>query len=212
MAKFEHGITGPFQGKVGTVVGSSWKGIPYMKATYKKRTKKITETEKGNRIKFAMAQSWLSPLLDFVRVGYKGYTPRVEGYIAAKSYLLKNAFEGVAPDLNINPALMKVSYGNLPLSDNITVEKTDDNKLIFSWDPSYMEDSDYSDQVMLLAYCPRGDNSPINYTTNGQFRKTGTDILELTNEKGLAYHIYFAFIAHDRSRQSDSVYLRTVTT
>jgi len=192
-------------------VGSSWKGIPYMKKRYKKRTKKITEKEKGNRVKFAMAQSWLKPLIDFVRVGFKGYTPTVEGYIAAKSYLLKNAFEGMAPNQVINPALMKLSYGNLPLSDNITVEKTDDNQLVFSWDNKYVDDTNFSDQVMLLAYCYRKDHPVVYYTTNGQFRKTGTDTLQLTGEKGLTYHIYFAFSAHDRSRQSDSVYLGTVT-
>ncbi len=145
-------------------------------------------------MKFAMAQTWLKPLKDIVRVGFKGYTPTVEGYIAAKSYLLKNAFEGVAPEWNINPELMKVSYGDLPLPDNITVEKTDDNQLIFSRDPSDIKDADLSDQVMLLAYCPRGDNSPINYTTNGQFRKTGTDVLKLTGEEGSTFHIYFAFV------------------
>lgn len=50
-----------------------------------------------------MAQAWLRPVTQFVREGFKEYTPTVEGFLAAKSYLLKNAFEGTAPDLTINP-------------------------------------------------------------------------------------------------------------
>ena len=63
MGKLINGIYGSFEGKVGTVVGSSWKGIPYIKSAYKQRTKKVSEKELANRNKFAMAQAWLKPLL-----------------------------------------------------------------------------------------------------------------------------------------------------
>ena len=32
MAKIDEGILGPFSGKVGEVIGSSWHGIPYIKS------------------------------------------------------------------------------------------------------------------------------------------------------------------------------------
>src|SRR4051812_43503132 len=98
MGRLINGINGHIQGKVGAVIGSSWKGIPYVKGPYKPRTKKISKDEKNNRSKFAKAHYWLKPLVEFVRIGFKGYTPLVEGFIAAKSYLLKNAFEGTGAD------------------------------------------------------------------------------------------------------------------
>jgi hypothetical protein len=79
MGRLINGINGAFEGKVGSVVGSSWKGIPYIKSAYKKRTKKVSAKELANREKFAMAQDWLKPLLPFVREGYKGYSSTVEG-------------------------------------------------------------------------------------------------------------------------------------
>src|SRR5690242_11507600 len=124
MATYTNGITGDFSGKVGTVIGSSWKGKPYMKSLHKKRTIPAHKMEQLNRNKFAMAHQWLQPITFFVRAGFKGYTDTVEGFLAAKSYLLKNAFEGVGDELVINPALMKVSYGDLPLPTNITAVKT----------------------------------------------------------------------------------------
>src|SRR6266699_2561699 len=129
MAKLINGINGDIWGTVGSVVCSSWKGEPHIKKKYKKRTKKITQKEKGNRNKFADSQFWLQPLLDFVREGFKGYTKRVEGFSAAKSYLSKNAFEGEQPNIRINPALVKVSYGDLPLSNDMAVGLTAPGKL-----------------------------------------------------------------------------------
>lgn len=73
------------------------------------------------------------------------------------------------------------------------------------------------DQVMLLAYNIEKENE-INsgnafYNLTGQFRKTGNDTLDILPDNyhpNKIYHIYVAFSAADRSRQSDSIYLGTV--
>jgi len=181
MAKLINGINGDIRGTVGSVVGSSWKGEPHIKKKYKNRTKKITPKEKGNRNKFADSQFWLQPLLDFVRVGFKGYTQRVEGFNAAKSYLSKNAFEGEQPNVRINPALMKVSFGDLPLSNDLAVELTAPGELTFTWDPAYVNDTSSRDQVMMLAY--NIEDKKAYHTTTGQFRSTGADTLQLTDTR-----------------------------
>src|SRR5882724_9425976 len=134
MGKLIIGINGPVQGKIGTIVGSSWKGVPYVKGPYKKHTRKAAEGAARNRSKFALAHYWLQPLKVFVREGFRGYAERVEGFNAAKSYLLLHAFEGAAPNVTINPALVKVSSGNLPLPTGIAVSKAAAGQLSFTWD------------------------------------------------------------------------------
>ena len=141
MGKLINGINGPFLGKVGTASGSSWKGIPYIKGPYKKRTGKASKEEKGNRNKFAMAQRWLQPALSFVRQGFKNYSPTVDGFLAAKSWLLLHSFEGTQPDISINPALVKLSHGSLPLPANIRVEKINGSQLVVS-----AEDLDFANE------------------------------------------------------------------
>ena len=211
MGKLINGINGPFTGKVGTVVGSSWKGEYYIKAKYKKRTPHISDKEKGNRSKFSMAQFWLKPLLDFVRVGFKGYSQLSEGFVAAKSYLMKNAMEGSGAETIINPALVKVSYGDLPLSENIAVKLIPGNQLQFTWNAAADLDLRAKDQVMLLAYDAEHQNdSYVAWTITGQFRSAGSDILKLPEETGHTYQVYAAFIAADRTKQSNSVYLGEV--
>lgn len=90
MGRYKDGINGAFKGKVGSVVGCSWKGINYMRSLPKTRTSTVlSEAEQANRQKFTIAHAWLKPLKDVIRLGFKNYSPTIEGFLAAKSYLLK---------------------------------------------------------------------------------------------------------------------------
>jgi Family of unknown function (DUF6266) len=204
MGRLLGGVNGQIQGKVGQISGSSRNGIPYIKGPYKSRTKTVSKKELFNRKKFAAAQVWLAPLLDFVREGFKGYSQRSQGFVAAKSWLLKNGFTGEKDDLRIDPALVKVSWGDLPNPEDIAVALTETGDLKFTWNPAN-DGSRYSDQIMMLAYDVERGYATLN--TTGQLRRTGADILQLDRTNGNHFHVYAAFNAADRSRQSDSVYL-----
>lgn len=203
MAKMNGGIMGAFSGSIGPVTGSSWYGIPYMKVRHRRRRKSDSEKEKIIHSRFAMTHAWLKPLLNVVREGYKNHSLTSRGFNAAKSYVLKNAIEGTSPDFFINPALVKLSYGTLPLSSGITVEKSGPAKIKFTWDKQTPRDAHHADQVMLVAYDIEGKDAKSKLY--GPLRDQGEATLDVT--EGKKYHIYLAFIAHDRSRQSDSVYL-----
>ena len=209
MAKIPLGINGPIVGTVGSVVGSSWKGEPHIKAKYKKRKKNVTQKELGNRDKFGDGQRWLQPLLEFLRTGFRSTTERITGFHAAKSYLSRYAWEGTDPDMRINPALMKVSVGKLPLSKELTVEKNEDGSLLFSWSTEDEPGGSRFDQVMMLAYDI--EHRIAASISTGQLRSTGSDKLPLFPAKGTTWHIYMAFNGFDRTEQSDSVYMGTIS-
>jgi hypothetical protein len=209
MARLNNGVYGSTSGKLGPLIASTWKGRPYLKTRPGKRSKKRGVGEKRNQDKFSQAHYWLQPLLDFVRVGFRGYSPTVEGFNAAKSFCLKNAFTGEAGKQKIDPSLVQVSYGDLPLPSNIKMKRSGDYLLQFSWDKKNNGGNNY-DQAMLLAYdCETG-----KMTTQlpGQFRSSGGDELKLAQVKKQNYHVYIGFLAHDRSRQSNSLYLGMVST
>ncbi len=206
MGRLINGINGPIWGKVGTAIGSSRNGIPYVKGPYSSRTKTVSERELANRKKFAAAQAWLKPLLNFVRIGFKGYSQRSYGFIAAKSWLLKNAFVEDGEGLRIDPALVKVSSGTLPLPENLAVSLTEDGHFRFTWNPVLKNDSIAAhDQIMMLAYDVESEYA--KFSTTGQFFDAGADTLTVEQNRGKNFHVYAAFNAYDRSRQSDSVYL-----
>jgi hypothetical protein len=204
MAKYLQGINGVFIGKVGTVVGCVWKGIPYMRSKGNQRTGPATESELKNRSKFAAAHNWLQPLLVFLRSGFAGYTETVTGFNAAKSYNLKNAM------LNgqMIPELAKVSYGDLPLSEEISVI-CQDAKLHFNWSTAELPGASLKDQIMVLAYHP--ESKVAIFDTQGAFRSMGNQILDTYSEfAGKTVHVYAAFVAADRGKQSDSHYLGAI--
>jgi Family of unknown function (DUF6266) len=204
MGRFIGGVNGQIHGKVGNVIGSSRNGVPYIKGPYKKRTLTVSDKELLNRKKFALAQAWLAPILKFVREGFRGYNQRSQGFVAAKSWLLKNGFTGEGNDLHINPALVKVSSGDLPNPKDIAVALTETGDLKFTWNTAD-DGSGISDQIMMLAYdVERGQ--AVSKTT-GQLRITGADILQVERMRENNFHVYAAFNAADRSRQSDSIYL-----
>jgi len=209
MAKFNQGINGPFQGKVGTVIGASWKGIPYMRSLPGKRTSDPTPGELLNRKKWALSQHWLQPVQDFVRIGFKGYSPKSEGFIAAKSYLLKNAMVIEGENISIDPARVKLSWGDLPMPKNLQMTRLEGGVIQFTWDPKvYDEISCRGDQIMLLAY--KIETGEVIENLYGRVRAHGSDLLNIGTYSSSTFHIYAAFIAHDRSRQSESVYMGTV--
>lgn len=205
MGRIQFGSLGPINGKVGNLVISSWKGKPYVKSAPGERTAPPTPKEMVNRKKWSMAHAWLKPVTQFVREGFKGYTDTIEGFIAAKSYLLKNAFEGEAPDLTINPNLVKVSSGELPLPQHINVSLNTNKELQFTWDTNDIEFANRYDQVMLLAYDIEGGYAYTRLT--GQLRMNGSDTVNVQRGLNRTLHVYIAFVSADRLTRSNSVYL-----
>lgn len=202
MARLINGINGPFVGKAGSVIGYTVNGVGYLKGLYKKRTKKPKEGEILNRRKFAAAQAWLHLVTDFVRVGFKGYNERFQGFTAAKSWLMKNCIQVIDGEIRIDPSLVKISSGNLPLPENIQCSLQEPNTFRISWAPSW-ERGLLSDQAMVMAYDQKHSPYGVIY---GNDRTTGEELVSVYPSSE-PYHVYLAFIAADRSRQSDSVYL-----
>ena len=79
----------------------------------------------------------------------------------------------------------------------------------FTWDPKVYDNISYKgDQIMMLGY--NLEKSAVIKNLYGRVREHGSDVLDLKTIIPGTFHIYAAFIAHDRSRQSESVYMGTV--
>jgi len=155
-----------------------------------------------NRNKFSAAHAWLKPLLPLLRVGFNGYSKTAYGFNAAKSYVLKHAMEHGL----VLPELVKISSGDLIVSSDLSASLTADRKLHINWSPEYIPGTDGKDQLMALAYHP--EDATAIYVVHGAFRETGEQILDLPSDfQHKSIHVYAAFVAADRSRQSDSIYL-----
>ena len=90
MGTIKQGILGGFSGRVGTVVGSTWKSVHYMRALAVSVNNPNTEKQQSQRNKFSTALNFLKTMTPFVRIGYKNYTKDQSAFNAAMSYILKN--------------------------------------------------------------------------------------------------------------------------
>jgi hypothetical protein len=206
MARLVNGINGPIIGKVGTVTGSHRNGKGYIKANNDRKAPQ-TPNELVAKERFATAHHFLSPILDYVREGFRHQTKK--GFNGAKSYTLLHAMEGEPMLSLVNPALVKVSLGELPLSADLAVTLKDE-ELIFTWNTEKPSGASLYDQLMPLAYYPDKNNAKVYGNNTSALRKSGTDSLKVNTAKGITYHIYVAFTAADRSQNSTSAYLGTI--
>ncbi|MBB6237535.1 hypothetical protein HDC90_002157 [Pedobacter sp. AK013] len=114
MATYSKGANGAFSGKVGSVIGSNWRSIDYLKGLPKKSSKPSTEPQLAQRSKFALAPLYLSPIKDILNIGFKDkQLNKLTGYNAAVKIFLNQAISGDYPDFVIDFSQVLLSKGSL---------------------------------------------------------------------------------------------------
>ena len=123
MGKLQTNIFGGFSGKVGSVVGSSWRGISYMRALPRSGGVSHTPSQLMQRGRFKAAVSFLKPLNAAIRIGWRGYASGKLPFHAALSHTIKNAVSGVYPNYFVDASKALVSAGWLTgAADAVAVE------------------------------------------------------------------------------------------
>ena len=133
MAKIDEGILGPFSGKVGEVIGSSWHGIPYIKSRPAVFHDAKSPAQLAQRMRMQVAHQFVKSIKNVITIGYRYVAGEQIPYNKAVSYIVKNAIVGEYPDMGIAPNMVMMSLGNLMGAENCTVIKNEENKIIFSW-------------------------------------------------------------------------------
>lgn len=211
MARYVHGINGPLVGRLGNLVASSWRGIPYLK-TRPDRKKAFNQNELANQGSFGNSSQWLSPLTPFLRAGFKGEDPGKWGFNGAKSYLHAHAIIKDGGKKVIDPSSVLISQGNLPLGKGFDMHFDKDSwEIIVRWEPKVPKAKKggsaaaWDDKLMFAVYdAEAGEAYGEVY---GASRKVGADCVQVPPGVVATYHVYVAFVAGDGSSRSNSLYL-----
>ena len=206
MGKIENGINGGFTGTVGAVTGYYLNGKWVIRSKRRKSIKNKTGTadQKACRSRFTMMQTFLSPVVGFIRIGFNlaSKKRRMTAHNVAKSYNMLNAQNAAG---EIDYAAVRLSFGNLSGAEGVELEH-DDAGVHFSWTDN--SNGDYTrqhDQVMLMVYDV--DNKIAIFETGGARRSKKRESLEIPSfYKGKTFHTWMAFIAEDRMGISESTY------
>ena len=210
MGKINKGILGGFNGKVGTVVGGSWKGISYMRSLAQSITKSRSGSQVKQRTKFALALRFLQPILSFVRAGFKPFAIHQSSYNAAMSYTMRNGIKGEFPEYKLDYEHTLVSRGSLTPAENASAAVAE-GKVTFKWkDNSGIGSAAETDYAMPLVL--NTTKRIAVYTDRLATRKDATVALELpTDWKDDSIEAYLSFRALDSKVVANSVHLLSVT-
>lgn len=207
MGRIKQGILGGFSGRVGTVVGSSWKNVSYMRALAISVSNPRTMKQQAQRGRFLKSLRFLCAVVPYVRTGYKQLAQGCSAFNAAMSYVLRHAVTGSGTNLAVDYERALVARGTLMPVLNAAVAK-EAGKLSFSWDDnSGMGDALATDLAMPLAYNKvRGEAV---YLLSGAARGDGKAELVLPDNWGdEALAVYLAFASENGARVADSVCLQ----
>ena len=210
MAILRSGILGGFAGKVGTVVGSIWKGISTMRAYVANVTQPGSPAQLEHRAKFSLMMAFLKPLTAFLRIGFKAYAVGQTAQNAAFKTNFKNAITGVYPNFTIDYTKVLVSQGNFTGALNPAVTSSTSGEVAFTWDNNSWEtDAEPDDTAVLVVYNPIKQAAVSNVGVST--RTVGAMTMILPNSfAGDEVYCYIAFQNAKGTKISGSQYVNGI--
>lgn len=212
MGTIKQGILGGFSGKVGTVIGSSWKGISYMRGQAQHVKNPRSAGQVNQRTKFALVMGFLQPVVPYIRIGYKSQAAKQTEFNAAFSYTIKNAVTGAYPNYALDFTKIVVSKGGLTQVTGATATwNNNSNEVKIDWtDNSGVGNALATDKAMPFIY-NKAKGETI-YDTAGATRTTHTQSLTVPNDwEGDKVEVYLGMVSEDGKEVADSIYLGEVT-
>ena len=210
MGTIKKGILGGFSGKVGTVVGGSWKGISYMRSLPQKVKNPRTEGQVSQRTKFAITMHYLKPMTAFLRTGWKLYANKQSPFNAAMSYTLANAVDGTYPDYTIDPSKILVSRGSLLPASNCDIDTSGGNITIMWDDNSGISNAKATDKALVAIVNPTKGEAVCD-TAGAERMSCSHNLILPADWAGDEVHIYLGFISEDGKEVANSMYLGSIT-
>lgn len=210
MGRISKGILGGFRGTVGTVVGSSWKGIEYIRSKSTIRNTTASKKQLEQRARFKLVTSFLNTISTLLKISFAGFAINQTGRNHALAYNLENAVTGIYPNLSLDFAQVLVARGSkLPNAGSPVASSAAAGKVTYNWqDNTGTGDAKAGDKAMMVVHCPELDKSV--YITEGPARNAMTGELDVPEFAGKQVHTWLSFISEDGKHVATSAYAGSV--
>ena len=209
MGKLKKGILGGFSGKVGNVVGASWKGIDYIRSLPASVKNPRTQGQVAQRTKFSTTMEFLRPLNQLINEGFRSAsTGKLTAMNAAMSYNVKNAVKGELPDFEMDFERVLFSRGSLVGAATASANFLEES-VVYDWESTGTSGASSNDNVILVAY--NADRKEAVYSIGVATRVMGYGNLAIPGLwEGDTLHTYIAFVSEDGKTSSNSMYTGSV--
>lgn len=209
MARFEDGINGPFRGKVGSVIGSKWRKINYMKGLSRFKKRRPPSPEQALiRKKFSLLNDFLRPLSHTLEISFSQFTDKATGRNAAFSYNYDEAFIVEGDEVHLNYPALRFSHGSL-VTAGAERAWLDDGVVHITWHPkTYGMGGAPDDEAYVLLFDEK--YSVFHQPNESSVRQDGqavfTQLKRIIATAGPC-HLWLFFVDSGKKRASKTVYI-----
>jgi hypothetical protein len=206
MAKQRHGILSEFTGKVGNVVGTTWKGMQVLRAASSPKKNRFSKLQIEHQARFMLLTRFLRPITELLDQTFKNAASEMSCFNKAFS-INKGTIRGLYPSFKIDYPTVELSRGSLSNAEDIQVSSFKSGSLQITWtmDKDSRLRGLISDLLYVAAYCEDLDRWFFKY--NSAHRYEGRCNLDFSEFKGRQVHTYMGFISQNGKKTSDSLYL-----
>lgn len=210
MGTYNKGILGAFSGKVGPVVGASWRGKDVMRSLPRKGNRVATATQLLQREKFTMVTEFLTPLNSVVGRYFGNNNGDKTRRNQAMSYLMREAINYADPDLVWDYSKVLISRGDLLGLNVATATAGTGQSVDLAWtDNSGQGDAETTDKLVVVLYEPTSKTTV--HALNAAQRSQGTaNVTVPAFLSGLTVQVWATFAATDDKLYATSQYLGSV--
>jgi Family of unknown function (DUF6266) len=208
MAIYSNGILGEFRGKVGSVVGSSWKGIPVIRKIPDRKETEYSDLQKQQWARFKLMTGFLRPLTDLFNQTYKNSAAGMTCYNKAYSEN-SQAITGDYPAISIDYSKIVLSKGRLPLGEPPIISSPEEGKLLLTWKTGDGINGHLTNGIAFIATY----NEELSRWIVGQYaisESQSSCMLDVSPFTGKSAQTYIGFISKGCKKVSESRYMGTV--
>jgi len=209
MGRIKKGILGGFSGKVGAVVGASWRGVDYMRGLPKLSTKPATTAQLAQQNKMGLVWGFLSGVQDLINDRFQNFkksTPMND----VISYSLLHTIVGAYPEQQIDLPKFLFSKGELMGCWRPEVDSVESGAIEFSWtNGNFMLLRAADDLVTVVVYDPIEKKLCILKDAAKRKAARVKILLPPTFSKHKV-HCYISFYSKNRKLASTSEYIGQV--
>lgn len=207
MATIKQGILGGFSGKVGTVVGSTWRGKTVLRSAPRKSTKPASAAQQKQRDKFTGVLQFLTPLKGILTETFGANMGSKTPFNNAMSYHMKEAVKQTTVGFQLEYSKVLIGKGGLCGVKNPVVEMLPAHRLQVSWDDNSTQGLAYpNDAFLIVAYAPFLQS--FKYVMGESLRETRQCVLNFQESfYGETVHLWATFNNTKLALSATSTYL-----
>ena len=210
MGTFSKGILGGFSGKVGTVVGTTWRGIDVMRSLPKKSKKVATATQLQQREKFSQVSDFLNQINAVVSSYFGSDKGEKTRRNRAMSYLLKEALTFENPDWVWNYSKVLISRGDLPGLATGNATSTVSNALEITWANNSDQGMALPNDKLVVVVYAESNQTALPFLLAGKRDETTTLVTLPAYFSGLSVQVWATFANENDTKYATSSYLGEV--